>query len=153
MAPTNRAPRSPESFFNPRETGKDYFWYGPQQGPATLSSVTPNVTQNVQIDADADFFWIATSYQVSIAGAAIAESTNPIPLVLLQIADTGSGKFLSNTPIALGTIAGDGKRPYRLIRPRVFGANSTIQLNWTSYVAAGTTYTLYLTLHGYKRYR
>jgi len=147
----NAPVESPDDYFNPRETNKDYFWYAPAAA-ASISTVTPNVTQSIQVDSDADFFWVATSYQVAIAGAAITESSNPIPLVTLSIVDTGSGKFLMNNPVALGTIAGDGKRPYRLIRPRVFAANATINLNWTNQVAAGTTYTLFFTLHGYKRY-
>jgi hypothetical protein len=59
-----------------------------------------------------------------------------------------------NTPIPITALAGDGKRPYRLARPRVFLANATIQIGYTSYVAPGTTYTdVQLVLHGYKVYR
>lgn len=140
-----------ELAFGDKRGDKDFFWYGP---PAAfnLSSVAPTITNNIQIDSDANFMWIATTYQIDIAGAAINESTNPIPLVTLQINDTGSGKFMMNVPVPLGSLAGDGKRPYRLPRPRIFGANATIQLNWTSFVAAGTTYTIRFTMHGFKIY-
>lgn len=139
--------------FNPRETGSDYFWYT-HPAISTLANTAPNATGLINLDADSDFYCIALSYQASIADAALTESGNVIPLVRVQITDTGSGKALMNTPISLAAMAGDGKRPYRLARPRVFLSNATIQIAYTSYVAAGTTYTdLQLVFHGYKVYR
>lgn len=139
--------------FNPRENGSDYFWYT-HAAISTLASTAPNATGLVNLDADSDFYCVAISYQASIVDAALTESSNVIPLVRLQITDTGSGKALMNTPISLAAMAGDGKRPYRLVRPRVFLSNATIQFAYTSYVAAGTTYTdLQTVLHGYKVYR
>lgn len=137
--------------FNPRESGSDYFWYANRV--TGLSSVATTATGLINLDSDSDFYCIALSYQADIAGTALTESTNLIPLVNLQITDTGSGKALMNTPVPLGALAGDGKRPYRLARPRVFLANATIQLGWTSFVAAGTTYNITMVLHGYKVYR
>lgn len=127
----------------------DFFWYTPN-GAATLSVAAPAASQNIQIDSDADFMWIATSYQADIAGATLTEATNVIPLVTLQIVDTGSGKYLSNNPVPLAAFAGDGKRPYRLIKPRLFGANSTIQLQWANYVTGATVQTIRLVMHGFK---
>jgi len=139
--------------FNPRETGSDYFWYS-HVAIQTLSSVNPNAAAIINLDADSDFYCVALSYQASIADAVLTEATNVLPLVRVQITDTGSGKALMNTPMPLTAIAGDGKRPYRFVRPRVFLANATIQLAFSSYVAAATTYSdLQLVLHGYKIYR
>ena len=139
--------------FNPRETGSDYFWYS-HTAISTLSSAAPTSTAFINVDADSDFYCVALSYQASIADASLTEATNVLPLVRLQITDTGSGKALMNTPIPLTALAGDGKRPYRFVRPRVFLQNATIQLAFTSYVAAGTTYSdLQVVLHGYKVYR
>ena len=137
--------------FNPRETGSDYFWYAARI--TGLSSAAPTGSAIISLDSDSDFYCIATSYQADIAGAALTESGNLIPLVNVQVTDTGSGKALMNTPIPIGALAGDGKRPYRLARPRVFLANATLQLAFTSYVAAGTTYNITFVLHGYKVYR
>lgn len=139
--------------FNPRENGSDYFWYT-HTAISTLSSVAPTATGLINLDADSDFYCVALSYQASIADAALTENSNVIPLIRLQITDTGSGKALMNTPMSLAAIAGDGKRPYRLVRPRVFLSNATIQLSFTSYVIAGTTYSdLQVVFHGYKVYR
>lgn len=136
--------------FNPKEGGEDYFWYANRV--TGLQSTAANATGIINIDADSDFYCVALSYQADIAGAALTEATNLIPLINLQIQDTGSGKSLSNIPIPVTSFAGDGKHPYRFVRPRVFLSNATVQLNWTSYVAAGTIYNITLVMHGYKVY-
>lgn len=130
--------------------GRDWFFY--IADVAAISTAVPNVATPLQIDADSDFYWVATSYQADIAAATLTEATNVVPLVRLQMQDTGTGRFFQNAPMALGAIAGDGKRPYRLPRPRRFGKNATININWTNAVAAGTTYRIQLVLHGYKIY-
>jgi hypothetical protein len=138
--------------FNPRENGTDYFWYA-HPPVSTLSSVAPTSTQVINLDADSNFYCVALSYSASIADAILTEATNVIPLVRVLITDTGSGKALMNTPQPMASIMGDGKRPYRLVRPRVFLANATIQFAFTAFVAAATTYSdLQVTLHGYKVY-
>lgn len=140
--------------FNPRTGKEDYFFYLTQ--PTDISSAATPQQSVIQFDADSQFLWVALSYQASIittgAGAVLTESTNVIPLVTVYMADGGSGKYLSNAPLPLGAIAGDGKRPYRLIGPRVFAPNSTLNLNWQTWVAAGTTYRIQLVFHGIKLY-
>lgn len=136
--------------FNPRVGNKDFFWYSARI--TGLASTAPTGTSLINIDADADFYCVALSYQADIAGAVQTESSWVIPLVNLLITDAGSGKALMNNPVPMASFFGDGKRPYRLIRPRVFAASATIQLNYTSYVAAGTTYNITTVLHGYKAY-
>jgi hypothetical protein len=140
--------------FNPQantlQGRTDYFWYATT--PAALSSVAPAAQSLIQIDADSQFALLAFSYQASILAAALTEGTNVIPLVTVSIADGGSGKYLMNAPIPLAAIAGDGKNPYRLIGPRVFQPNSTVNFNWASFVAAGTSYAITLVLHGVKLY-
>lgn len=134
-----------------RDTQHDYFEY--VVNVAAISTVIANVSTPLQIENDADFFWIATTYQASIAAAALTEATNIIPLVLLEMQDTGSGRNFQNSPVPLTGIAGDGKRPFRLIRPRRFGANTVINFKWTNAVAAGTEYAIRMVLCGYKIYR
>jgi hypothetical protein len=140
--------------FNPQantlQGRSDYFWY--QATPSALSSVAPAAQTVTQIDADSQFALLALSYQASIAAAALTDGTNVIPLVTINIADGGSGKYLMNGPIPLAAMAGDGKQPYRLIGPRIFQPNSTININWASFVAAGTSYAITLVLHGVKLY-
>src|SRR5260221_13204610 len=138
--------------FNPRENGSDYFWYA--NGVTGLPSVSPTQTGLINLDNDSDFYCVGLTYQADIAGAILTESTNIIPLLTLQITDTGSGKALMNQPLLAGTFMGDGKRPYRFVRPRVFLQNGTIQLSWSAqFLAAGTAYNIQAVLHGYKVYR
>ena len=140
----------PPNIFDPRTDGSDYYWYVTNIAAALAPAAVSNT--QIQIDAGTDFYWIASSYQIDISGAALTESSNPIPLITVVINDTGSSRNLMNSAIPLGAIAGDGKRPYRLIRPRLFRANSVINFTWTSYVAAGTTYSeISFTMHGYRR--
>lgn len=137
--------------FSPKDTGTDYFWYAGRV--SGLSSVAPNGNILINTDADSDFYCVAMSHFTDIAAAAETESTSILPLVNVQITDTGSGKALMNTPVPVPSIMGDGKRPYRFVRPRVFLANATINMAFTAYVAAGTTYNISVILHGYKVYK
>lgn len=137
------------NIFDPRTDGSDYYWYITNPG-----ALAPAATGNsaIQIDAGTDFYWIATTIQADIGQAALAEATDIIPLVTVLINDTGTSRNLMNAPVPLGSICGDGKRPYRLVRPRLFRANSIVNFTFTSYVAAGTTYgDLFFTMHGYRR--
>lgn len=152
MPPNTQLARNYEGpVFDPRSGNEDYFWYVTQP-PAIAAAAAPQ-SSLIQIDADSRFLWIGTSYQADIAGAVLTEATNVIPLVTVQIQDGGSGKYLSNAPLPLAAVAGDGKRPYMLIGPRVFQKNSTINFNW-AYVAAAAaaSYTIRLVLHGIKLY-
>jgi hypothetical protein len=146
------APRNnmlPPNIFDPRTDGSDYYWYIANIPNAIAPGVTLNAS--IQIDAGTDFYWIATT-QSSDTAAALTESTNIIPLVTVLINDTGTSRNLMNSAIPIPGLAGDGKRPYRLVRPRLFRANSIINLTFTSYAPTGTTYAnIYLTLHGYRR--
>lgn len=136
--------------FDPMQNGMDVVFYTTLvQG---LASTSPNGTSSIQIDAGVDFYWIATTYQADITGTAQTESSTVVPLVTLLINDTGSRKNLQNQATPLASMAGPGERPYRLLKPRLFRASSTINFTWASYVAAGTTYTnIYLTLHGFTK--
>ncbi len=137
-------------FFDPNTDGSDIMFY--TTNVLGLASTAPNGQSLIQIDSGVDFFWVASTYQADLVGAAQTESSLVIPLVNVLINDTGSRKNLMNQAMPVSAIAGFGERPYRLIRPRLFRASSTINFTWTSIVAAGTTYTnLFFTMHGYVR--
>jgi hypothetical protein len=143
-------PPAPQTF-NPRVNGSDYFWYSTRI--LGISSAAPAATGIINLDADSNYYCCALTYFADIAGAAVAESTWILPLVTLNIVDSGSGKALMNAPQIIPAIMGDGKRPYRLVRPRVFMANASIQLSFNAgLMAAGVTYNISVTLHGYKVY-
>lgn len=145
----NTMPRAlGKNYLDPRVDAIDLTYY-----TTLVQALAPAATlpSQINIDAGTDFYWVATTYQVDITGAAQTESSIVIPLVTLIITDTGSQRQLMNMATPLTNIAGPGERPYRLILPRLFRANSIIQFNWTSYVASGTTYSnIYLTMHGFR---
>jgi len=140
----------PPNIFDPRTDGSDYYWYDTLvQGLASTNTVGAS---QIQIDAGTDFYWIATTYSCDNAGASQTSGALLVPLVTVLINDTGTSRNLMNQPIPISVLAGDGREPYRLVRPRLFRANSVINFTYAAYVAAGTTYTnLHLTLHGYRR--
>jgi hypothetical protein len=135
-----------KNFLDPRIDAIDYTFY--QTLVSGLANGTSTPTQ-INIDAGTDFYWTATTYQADINGAAVTESSIVIPLVTVIITDTGSQRQLMNAAVPLPCIAGPGERPYRLILPRLFRANSIITFNWANY-SAGTTYNIYAILHGFR---
>jgi len=116
-----------------------------------LASTAPNGSSSIQIDNGYDFYWFATTHQADLAGAVQTESSRVIPLVTVLINDSSASRNLQNNPTPLETLSGAGMFPYRLIRPRLFPANTIITFTWVSYVASGTTYSnIYHLLHGYR---
>jgi len=152
MAP-NTLPQSPEmDFFDPQRDGADVMFY-----TTTVASIASQATANsqIQIDSGVDFYWFASTYQTDLNNGLYTESNFVIPLMTILINDTGSRKNLMNQAFPLAQLAGPGERPYRLVRPRLFRASSTVQFTWFNYstsTSGGTTATytnLYFTLHGY----
>ena len=148
------SPRSsmlPPNIFDPRSDGSDYYWYVTN----FVGGLAPGASTNsqIQIDAGTDFYWIATSYFADLAGADQTWDSFELPLITLLINDTGASRNLMNNPVPIPALAGSGLMPYRLVRPRLFRANSVVNFTYTSYAAAmGDTYSnIYLTLHGYRR--
>lgn len=140
-------------YFDPQADGSDIMFYATNVQGLTFAS--PNGQSQIQIDSGVDFYWLASTLQADFAGALQTESSLVVPLVNVLINDTGSRKNLQNIAIPISSIAGFGERPYRLIRPRLFRASSTINFTWTSILGTGLgTYTnLFFVMHGYTRPR
>ena len=121
-----------------------------------LASTAPNGTSQIQVDNGYDFYWYAMTHQADSSGTAQFQgggSTGgiPNPLVTLLINDSSANRNLQNVATPLPMISGSGQFPYRLIRPRLYPANTVISFTWVSYVASGTTYSnIYHCLHGYR---
>lgn len=123
--------------------------------PFPAAGLAPAAVTNqiLPISADADFYWNATSYQADNHGSvtALTESTNPIPLITVLVTDTGSSRQLMNAAVPVPSIAGDGKRPYRLLYPRLFRRTTSINFTFQNLDTA-LTLDLSLVLHGFKVY-
>jgi hypothetical protein len=137
---------------DPQVDGSDYFFYA-----TNVATIAPQATSNsqIQVDAGTDFLWIATTYICDIL-AAQTQATQIIPELTVTILDTGATKNLMNTPVPINTIAsGNAGLPYRLIRPRLFRANSVINFTWFNYCTTGGTnqtyVNLYCIMHGIRK--
>lgn len=136
--------------FAPQKGNTDYFAY-----PAVLASLAPAdpaTPVNINISADSDFYWNATTYQVAIAAAAFLDGTRPIPNITVQIQDNGSNRNLFQLPVPIETVAGRGEFPYRLVHPRLFTRSTSITVTFDNYDAAATYTNIYFVLHGFKVY-
>lgn len=148
-AASPRTSMLPPNIFDPRLDGSDYYWYVTNFGAALAGGL--NTQTQIQIDNGTDFYWIASSYFVDESVAGVTESSQILPFLTLLINDTGTSRNLMNSAVPLPAIAGDGKRPYRLVRPRLFRANSIINFTWANYSTNITYSDVYFTLHGYRR--
>lgn len=125
---------------------KDFYVYS-----VSFSSLAAAGTdlQSVNIEADSNFQCVKLAYFADIAAAAQTYSSRVVPLVTLQITDTGSGRNLFNEATPIPNLFGSGEIPFILPIAREFKANSTVNFSVTNYDAA-STYNLYLSLIGVK---
>lgn len=129
---------------------KDWFSY-----PVRFQTIaqTSTTTQTIQIDAGSDFYLTALTHFSTIneSTAVLTAATYVMPMVTVQIQDTGSNRNLMNAAVPLVLVAGDGNHPHRLIHPRLFYRNSAIQITMVS--IDPTTYSnIWLNLEGFRIY-
>lgn len=137
-----------KNFLDPRLDAIDLTYYETNVVELDAGLSTPS---QINIDAGTDFYWVATTYMVDNGtDTAPEESTVQVPQLLVVITDTGSQRQLMNAPLPLPCIAGPGERPYRLILPRLFRANSIVQFQWTNYAGTQNYFNLYLVMHGFR---
>lgn len=129
---------------------RDFYAY---QALVTTLAAGAQGTDNVQIEADANFYWTKTSAFGLIADdAPTVAPAGVIPSVTVQINDTGSGRNLFNEAVPLSAIGGQAGLPFVLDYPRLVMRNSTLQFTFTN-ISDNTTYSdVYLTLLGFKVY-
>lgn len=121
-----------------------------------IASLPSGSSQSVVItfDQDSDFDWHSAVYFVDLASAAITDGARPIPLITINMVDTGSGRQLINSPIPIDAIGGyKSSEPFKLPINRNFQPNATLRFTFSNY-SASTTYTnLYYVLHGTKTFK
>ena len=128
---------------------KDFYVY-----EEDFTALTPGSSQtgNINIQADSDFRLQKLSYFADVAGAAQTANTRVIPLVTLQVTDSGSGRNLFENAVAVPSLFGTGELPFILPTPKLFAARSTITINVSNFDAA-LDYNLKLSFIGYKVFR
>jgi hypothetical protein len=122
--------------------------------PAVASlAPTANASSNITFDADSRFTWYKTTYFCDIAGAAITDGKQPIPMLTITMTDTGSSRQFSSLALPLDTFAGrKGSEPCILPAPKVFSPNATLRATFSNYSAATTYTNIFIVLHGVKEY-
>lgn len=112
--------------------------------PAAVATAISN------IDASAYFVWCKTTYFAANANASQTENTRLIPLVTVQLTDSGSQRQLFDIPQPISNIAGHEGIPQILEQPYLYRPNSNISGRFVNFDAAVTYVNLYLTLIGYR---
>jgi len=110
-------------------------------------------TDVVNIENDSQFVWTKTSYFVDIAGAVQTDSSRVIPLINVQITDSGSARQFFDEPQAINSIAGQGNIPFILPSPFVFNNNANINASFSNFSAATDYANLKISLHGFRVYQ
>lgn len=115
-------------------------------GWVTLNPVIGAATLNtISILADADFECNYVTGAVRQAGVLVGNWAGDI-----QINDSGRGRTVFNEAIPFDSIAGDARQPYPFNPPRLFRANSSLVITWTTPVVTATD--VAISFHGNKRY-
>lgn len=128
---------------------RDFFVYTLAFTGGNVISAGTAAQGAIQIQADSDFELTKFTMFADIALAAETEATRVLPLVTIQITDTGTGRALFNAPIPIPAIMGDGRIPFILPVPKVFSANASVAVQLSNFSAA-TDYGLRLCLIGAK---
>lgn len=129
---------------------RDYYTYEEDFAQADLTAGT-TLTGSIAIQADSDFIWQKGCYFADISGAIQTMNTRVIPLVTVQLIDTGSGRNLFEAAAPIPSSFGIGELPFVLPIPRLFFARSVIQVQVNNFSNA-QAYGLRLSFIGYKAY-
>lgn len=110
-----------------------------------------NATDNFITQADSGFaivktcFVIASNVDVFIAN--ISDTPKYAPL-LVSLSDSGSGRNLSNSPVAVNNYFGTAERPFIWSRPKILDPNSTFVAQVQNLVA--TAFNVRFAFQGFK---
>jgi hypothetical protein len=122
---------------------------------------TPNIAalapaasnpQVIQFDQDSNFLLTKIAYFVDLAGAVQTDSSRVLPLITLQITDSGNSQGFMNAPVPIPALLGDGRLPFVLPQPLIVRPNATLQFSFTNYSAATTYNNVRIDLIGVKRF-
>ena len=127
--------------------GIDFIYQTPNV--ASLANGAGSGAQDIQFDNNSTFWWLRTTFTVDINAAAFLVNTQPIPLITVQIQDTGNGMSFMNAPIPIYAMAGYiAGLPYILPKPQFIQPNASYSFTFANYDAAVTYTNLRLQLHG-----
>jgi hypothetical protein len=128
---------------------RDFFTYA-----INFANLPPGNTAEgqIQIQSDSDFELQKMAQFADIAGGAQTATTRVLPLVTLQITDTGTGRQVFQAPVPIPGVFGDGQIPFILPVTKMFSRNASVAFSVANYSAA-TTYNLRLLMIGAKIFK
>ncbi len=110
-----------------------------------------NATDQFITQADSGFAIVKTCFviasNVDVFVANISDTPKYAPL-LVTLSDSGAGRNLSNSPVAINSLFGTGERPFIWARPKVLDPNSTFVAQVQNLVA--TAFNVRLAFQGFK---
>ena len=125
---------------------RDFFVYEIEF--ASLAAAA-SATGQIQIQADSDFEVQKLCQFSDIAAAVQTEDSRVLPLVTIQITDSGTGRNMFSAPVPIPSLFGDGRIPFILPTTKLFSKNASVSFVVANFSAA-TTYNLKLQLIGAK---
>lgn len=137
------APKRPAPRPAPR---REFYVYGIDF--EAVAAGTP-ANGSIQVQADSNFELQKLSFFADIALGDQEQATRVLPLITVQFTDTGTGRQMFNTPIAIPSIMGDGQIPFILPTTKTFQANASILVTLANYSSA-TDYNVRISLIGSK---
>lgn len=126
---------------------RDFFTY-----TINFTNLAAGATANgqIQLQNDSDFELEKLSQFSDIAGAAQTADSRVLPLVTVQITDTGTGRQMFSAAVAIGAIMGDGQIPFVLPTTKRFTRNASLAFQVSNFSAATTYANVRLNLIGAK---
>lgn len=131
---------------NGKVISKEFFAYAIE-----FASIANGVSQtnSIKIEADSYFNLQKLTYFADIGGAAQTQSSQVVPLITVQITDTGSGRNLFNQAVSIPALFGTGPLPFILPTPKLFKPQSNVSIQIAN-ISNSTTYRIALNLIGQK---
>lgn len=131
--------------------GKAFFAYSTRL--ITSLAAGANAQRTIQVEANSSFDIMKTVYFCNFNGSAnVTAESRPLPLVTVEVTDTGSGQRLTKEPVFISNFAGFASLPLIWNQPRTVQANSSIEVSFTN-LGAVAIENLQLTFLGQKVYR
>lgn len=110
-----------------------------------------NATDQFITQADSGFAIVKTCFVISsnvdVFVANISDTPKFAPL-LVTLSDSGAGRNLSNSPVAVNSLFGTGERPFLWARPKILDPNSTFVAQVQNLVA--TAFNVRFAFQGFK---
>jgi len=122
------------------------------QAAADIAAVNGSASPSVKIDSASLFVWTKGAYFCDIAAGAQTDSSRVIPLMTVQLSDSGSERQLFDRAQPISSVFGTGEIPAILPVPYLFQKSSTLQALITNFSAATVYRNTMLTLIGYRVY-